>query len=178
MAKILSPEDLYTYSIALRNSGVTVDNLHLLEMQILVFVFGREGARKLSIEINKNSVTSDKVSELLEGDNILFAGLKPLLAVIVCTNLLSQNRIQVARQNVSKQPLNSRNTNRREESDVVQSLAYTARNIIFAMDDYLRQEGKNPLELKIENTILTTRYSTNTSGTLPANLPYMGFLRW
>lgn len=179
MAQILSIDDLYSYSIALRNSGITVQNLGMLEKQVLVFLFGKDGARRLVQEINANTVTSPKVQELIDGDDELFSGLRSLLATIVCTNLLSQNRIQVARQNVTKQPAGSRQTQRREEADVVQSLAYSARSIIFAMHDYLAQEDKNPLDLHIEHVILTTRYSTNTSAAIPAALPsFMGFLSW
>lgn len=177
MAQILSADDLYSYSIALRNSGVTTNNLRMLETQVLIFLFGKEGARRIVKEINENTVTSPNVQELLDGDNELFSGLRALLATVVCTNLLSQNRMQVARQNVTKQPAGARQTQRREEADVVQSLAYTARSLIFAMYDYLQQEGKNPLDLRIERTILITRYSTNTSGSIPAASPYfMGFL--
>lgn len=179
MAQILSADDLYSYSIALRNSGITINNLRMLETQVLIFLFGKEGARRVVQEINENRVTSPKVQELIDGDDELFSGLRALLATVVCTNLLSQNRIQVARQNVTKQPQSSRQTQRREEADVVQSLAYSARSLIFAMADYLQQEGKNPLNLHVENSILTTRYSTNTSGAIPAATPYfMGFLPW
>ncbi len=178
MAQILTADDLFSYSIALRNSGVTVQNLRMLETQVLIFIFGREGARRLIRAINENA-DADSVKELLDGDDELFSGLRALLATVVCTNLLSQNRIQVARQNVTKQPMSSRQTQRREEADVVQSLAYSARSIIFAMNDYLSQDGKNPFDLQIERTILATRYSTNTSGSIPAAAPYfMGFLGW
>lgn len=95
------------------------------------------------------------------------------------TNLLSQNRILVGRQNVAKRPLTHQVTTRREESDVIQALAYSAKSIIFAMHDYLKQEGKNPLDLKIARSIFATRYATNTSGYIPANTPgFMGFLGW
>lgn len=179
MAQILSSDDLFSYSIALRNSGVTVQNLHMLETQVLIFLFGKDGARSLVREINANGIDSPIVAELIGGDDELFAGLRALLATIVCTNLLSQNRIQVARQNVTKQPAGARQTQRREEADVVQSLAYSARSMIFAMNDYLKQDGKNPLNLRIEHVILNTTYATNSSGFIPASMPYhMGFLGW
>ncbi len=179
MAQILSADDLFSYSIALRNSGVTVQNLAMLERQVLVFLFGKEGARRIVQEINANTVTSPTVQELLDGDDELFSGLRALLATVVCTNLLSQNRIQVARQNVTKQPAGARQTQRREEADVVQSLAYSARSMIFAMNDYLKQDGKNPLDLHIAHVILNTTYATNSSGFIPASMPYhMGFFGW
>lgn len=172
MAQILTTEDLYSYSIALRNSGITTSNLHMLETQILIYLFGKEGARRVVKEINTNTDASPKVKELLGGDDELFPGLRALLATIVCINLLSQSRVQIARQNATKQPQLSRQIQRREEADVVQSLAYTARNMTFAMNDYLKQENKNPLSLRIERVILTTRYSTNTSGHIPAAAPF------
>lgn len=179
MAQITTTEDLYSYSIALRNSGITVSNLKMLEMQVLVFIFGKDGARAIVQEVNNNTVQSPKIKELITGDDELFAGLRALLATVICTNLLSQNRILIGRQNVAKRPMGGQTTTRREESDVVQALAYSAKSIIYAMDDYLKQDGKNPLELKIHHSILPTRYSTNTSGNIPANSPYcMGFLGW
>lgn len=93
MAQIVSADNLYEYSIALRNSGITVSNLQMLERQILTFIFGKEGALALVREINANTVQSPKVKELLDGDDELFSGLRALLATIICTNLLSQNRI-------------------------------------------------------------------------------------
>lgn len=78
-------------------------------------------------EINANTVQSPKVKELLDGDDELFSGLRALLATIICTNLLSQNRILVGRQNVAKRPLTHQVTTRREESDVIQALAYSAK---------------------------------------------------
>lgn len=179
MAQIVSADNLYEYSIALRNSGITVSNLQMLERQILIFIFGKEGALALVREINANTVQSPKVKELLDGDDELFSGLRALLATIICTNLLSQNRILVGRQNVAKRPLTHQVTTRREESDVIQALAYSAKSIIFAMHDYLKKEGKNPLDLKIARSIFATRYATNTSGYIPANTPgFMGFLGW
>jgi hypothetical protein len=178
MAQILTVEDLYTYSIALRNSGIPTQNLRMLETQSLLFLFGKDGARRLVREINTGGADGPNVAELIKGDTELFNGLRALLATIVCTNLLSQNRMQVARQNVAIQPDGSRQTQRREEADVVQALAYSARSLIFAMHDYLQQDGKNPLDLQIKHVVMATRYSTNTSGAIPAAAPFMGFLGW
>lgn len=179
MAQILKPEDLSTYSIALRNPGLAVENLQMLEVQVLLFIFGKDGARALINEINVNGEDSPKVKELIDGDNVLFMGLRALLATVVCTNLISQNRLMVARQNVTKQPLGARVTSRREEADVVQALAFSAKNLIYAMGDYLSQEGKNPLGLKIRRSIWPARYSTNTSGKMPSSQYFfMGFLPW
>lgn len=41
MAQIVSADNLYEYSIALRNSGITVSNLQMLERQILTFILVR-----------------------------------------------------------------------------------------------------------------------------------------
>lgn len=192
---LITSVDLYRYSIALVNSGITQDNIDMLERQILVTIFEKESAKALVNYINENKKPIEspnkkdssfgdfggntpvvpveydygELNKLIKGDNVLFQGLIALLAVLVCLNLLSQNRIQVARQNVTKQPLSSRTTSRREESDVVQSLSFTAHNLIGAMDDFLKQPGNNPLKLKIRDAVHPARYSTNTSGKMPMN---------
>lgn len=200
---ILQVSDLYKYSIALQNSGITPENLAMLERQAISVLFGREGARNLIKYLNENTIevvaegvgggsvpgfggdsappsepsfSYGDLTELVEGDNVLFSGLRALLSVLSCMNLLSQNRVQVARQNVQNQPNSSRPTTRREESDVVQGLSYTAQNIIYAMDDYLKQKDKNPLNLQVNGAVIPSRYSTDTSGRMPQNTPYfMGF---
>lgn len=192
---IVEPLDLFKYSIALVNSGVTLESIEVLEQQILPLLFGVEGAERL-VEYLAENTTEEKtdpmptgdtydftgsaeaprivynygdVDELIKGDKKLFAGLKALLATLICTNLLSQNRVQVARQNVTKQPTNSRQTNRKEDSEVVQALCFTAHSIICAMARYLTKEGKNPLKLDVRGIIEATRYSVNVSGKMPSN---------
>lgn len=171
MANILQVSDLHDYSIAIRNSGITENGLQMLEMQMLVWLFGRDGTRHLVEKINAEP-DDEYITELLGGDNVIFAGLRALLATTICTNLISQNRLQVARQNVTKQPVGSRQTNKREESEVVQALSYSANNLIFALYDFLRQDGKKPLELEVKRIAKLTQYSTNTSGTIPAGAPH------
>lgn len=179
MAQIIVPEDLHKYSIALRNSGVTPENLGMLESSFLVFLFEYEGAEKIANAVADGGTDYDNIKELIEGNpRYLFAGLRALLSVMACLQLLSQNRIQVARQNINKFPVNSHVTQRREEADVVQALSYQAKNLIHAMDKYLQKESKNPLGLRINNVVLPTRYATNTSGTIPAAQMFMGFLRF
>lgn len=192
---IVDPLDLFKYSIALVNSGVTYESIEVLERQILPLLFGVNGAERL-LEYLAGNTTKEKteplptddtydfsgntevpriiynygeVDELIKGDGKLFAGLKALLATLICTNLLSQNRVQVARQNVTKQPTNSRQTNRKEDSEVVQALCFTAHSIICAMARYLTKEGKNPLKLDVRGIIEATRYSVNVSGKMPSN---------
>lgn len=192
---IVQPLDLFKYSIALVNSGVTIESIEILERQILPLLFGVEGAERLVAYIATHTTevitepkpTSDTydftgasealqreynygiIDELIKGDKRLFAGLKALLATLICTNLLSQNRVQVARQNVTKQPVNSRQTNRKDDSEVVQAMCFTAHSIILAMDRYLKKEGKNPLNLDVRGIIEATRYSVNASGKMPSN---------
>jgi len=172
MANILTVQDLHTYSIALQNSGIAVKNLQALEMQVLVLIFGRDGAKTLVKKINAEP-EDEYINRLLEGDNELFPGLKALLATIICANLISQNRLQVGRQNIAKQLPGTRPTNRREETDVVQSLSFSARSILYAMSDFLEQDGNNPLKLVVYPAISPTPHSVNSSGTIPA--ASMGF---
>lgn len=192
---IVEPLDLFKYSIALVNSGVTYESIEVLEQQILPLIFGVEGAERLVGYLNENTTeeitdpvptesTYDfsgsaeaprkisnygDIDELIKGDKKLFAGLKALLATLICTNLLSQNRVQVARQNVTKQPTNSRQTSRKDDSEVVQSLCFTAHSIICAMSRYLRKDGKNPLKLDVSGIVRATSYAVNVSGKMPAN---------
>lgn len=197
---IITAYDIYKYSIALKNSGITQENIDVLERQALILIFGKEGARRLIKYIieNKTAIqpgpdpefkpydfggipveqdpqfTYGDVTELIYGDDILYSGLIALLSIMVALNLESQNRMQIARQNVTKQPVNSRLITRREENEITQSLAFQARNILFALCDYLAQEGKNPLGLKVIRFVEPTRYSTNTSGKMGMNLGFMG----
>lgn len=192
---IVEPLDLFKYSIALVNSGVTLESIEVLEQQILPLLFGVDGAERLVEYLSENTTeaktdplpTGDTydftgsaeaprivynygdVDELIKGDKKLFAGLKALLSTLICTNLLSQNRVQVARQNVTKQPANSRQTSRKEDSEVIQALCFTSHSIICAMARYLTKEGKNPLKLDVSGIIEATRYSVNVSGKMPAN---------
>lgn len=192
---IVDPLDLFKYSIALVNSGVTYESIEVLERQILPLLFGVDGAERLleylaentteekteplptddtydfsgSAEVPRIIYNYGEVDELIKGDGKLFAGLKALLATLICTNLLSQNRVQVARQNVTKQPVNSRQTNRKEDSEVVQALCFTAHSIICALARFLKKEGKNPLDLNVDGIIEATRYSVNVSGKMPSN---------
>lgn len=178
MARIITQEDLYRYGIGLKNNGIADENLLMLETNMLMRLFGKEGAKRL---INAIKTAPDTVQELLDGDDILFMGLRALLSTAICTHLLSQNQVQVARQNVSKQPSGSYALQRRNEADVVQSLSYTAVGITYALNDYLHQEGKNPLGLRVEQTLLVTTYNKNTSGFIPAAMPRLGGLygrRW
>lgn len=145
-----------------------------MERQFLLLVFGKEGAKRLIEYINANKMpitlpTSNlpedyefggnpveqprrwdfgEINELIYGDNILFSGLIALLSVAIALNLESQGRLQIARQNATKQPVNSRIITRREENEVTQALAFQARNILFALHDYLGQEGKTRLNWK------------------------------
>lgn len=197
---IITAYDVYRYSIALKNSGITQENIDVLERQFLLLVFGKEGAKRLIEYINANKMpitlpTSNlpedyefggnpveqprrwdfgEINELIYGDNILFSGLIALLSVAIALNLESQGRLQIARQNVTKQPVNSRIITRREENEVTQALAFQARNILFALHDYLGQEGKNPLKLEVYRYVEPTRYSTNTSGKMGTNLGFLG----
>lgn len=192
---IVEPLDLFKYSIALVNSGVTIENINLLEQQILPILFGVEGAERLVEYLNENTSvtitppepTDDsydfsgaaeapkkvfdykEMNTLVKGDEKLFAGLKALLSILICTNLLSQNRIQIARQNITKQPTNSRQTNRNEDSEVVQALCFTAHSIICAMDRYLRKVEGTSLKLSVRGFIEAARYSVNVSGKMPVN---------
>lgn len=167
MARIITQDDLYRYSIALKNSGITDENIKMLETNMLMRLFGKEGAKAL---INAIKTDADSVKELIDGDDILYMGLRALLATAVCTHLLSQNQTQVARQNASKQPPGAYALQRRNEADVVQALSYTAIGITYALNDYLHQEGKNPLGLHVEQTLLVTTYNKNTSGFIPASM--------
>lgn len=180
MARIVSQDDLYKYGIGNKISGITDENITMLETNMLIRIFGKEGARRIITAINENP-DSEALTELINGDNVLFVGLKPLLATAICTHLISQNQLQVARQNAPKQPSGAYTLQRRNEADVVQALSYTAIGITYAMNDYLHQEGKNPLGLRVEQTLLVTTYSKNTSGYIPALRPHLwGFYgrRW
>ena len=44
---IITAYDVYRYSIALKNSGITQENIDVLERQFLLLVFGKEGAKRL-----------------------------------------------------------------------------------------------------------------------------------
>lgn len=201
---IVTAYNLYQYTIALKNSGVTQENINMLERQFLPLLFGVDGATRLIKYINENKTlieatkTTNKgsydfggnpqetvpkytygdITELIEGDNILFSGLKALLSIMIALTLISQNREQVARQNVTKQPVNSRAIAKREETEVVQSLAFQGKSIIYAMKAYLKQDGKNPLKLEVTRTIEPTRYSTNTSGKMGMNMGMYGIYGW
>ena len=170
MAHIVSQSDLHRYSIGDRISGITDENITMLETNMLIRIFGKDGARRIITEINDNP-ESETLTELIGGDNVLFVGLRPLLATAICAHLISQNQIQVARQNVSKQAPGAYSIQRRNEADVVQALSYTAIGITYALNDYLHQPGKNPLGLRVEQTLLVTTYSKNTSGYIPALRP-------
>lgn len=200
---IVQPSDITNYSIALKNSGITFANIELLERQFILHLFGKEGAKALISYINANRTETKEehpnagdyefgsapvgttihydfadINELIYGDKLLFEGLLPLLAIMLCCNFLSQNRIQVARQNVTKQPNGARTTTKREEMEVVQALAYSAHNIVYAMNDYLQTPANNPLNLHVNTQILPQRYFTNTSGRMPLNAPFLSIIGW
>ena len=53
---IITAYDVYRYSIALKNSGITQENIDVLERQFLLLVFGKEGAKRLIEYINANKM--------------------------------------------------------------------------------------------------------------------------
>lgn len=186
---IVTQKDLYNYSCATQNNGVTQQQIDMFESNLFIFLFGDKAEEFANYIINNKTCTTNPPSVtpsdlpfggsvtneetlctygdltvLINGDGKLFQGMRPLIANYIVLEMMSAGKILVSRQNTNVKGTYAQNDLRILEKQQVNGIAIKLSELVLQLKKYLMKDGNNPLKLTILRTFRPVSYMNIESG--------------
>lgn len=189
---IVTTKDLYLYSTAVQNSGITQEQIDNYEIELFNFLFTPDKAEEFidyvvthkecviappaatpadnpfggSLTEGVTICTYEELTTLINGNESWYRGMKPIICWYIAGKIMSYT-ILVGRQSTTVQGTYSiKDVAQQAQLTRVQAnnIAIEGRKQEFQIIRFLSKPGNNPLNLKIINLFSPVKYMVQESG--------------